>query len=68
MIHIPASLKHTLEQHFIGKFFVIYDVLKFAEPEEIQAWRTALNMLTETGSMIRVLGVMYIKSLPGDAE
>lgn len=67
----PTMLLTVLKQHFYGRFFTFSDVLSYtpknAEPEEIEVWRSSLNVMHETGLLTRVLGDMYVTSLPGDA-
>lgn len=64
----PPVLLAVLENNFCYRLFRIAHVLYCAEPEEIDTWRTSLNVMHETGLLTRVLGDMYVTSLPGDAE
>lgn len=64
----PPALLAVLKNNFSSRLFRIAHVLYCAEPEEIDAWRSSLNVMHETGLLTRVLGDMYVTSLPGDAE
>lgn len=64
----PPALLAVLENNFCHRLFRIAHVLYCAEPEEIDTWRSSLNVMHETGLLTRVLGDMYVTSLPGDAE
>ena len=63
----PPALLAVLKNNFSGRLFRIAHVLYCAEPEEIEVWRSSLNIMHETGLMTRVLGDMYIASIPGGA-
>ncbi|HHA2249940.1 TPA: hypothetical protein ACOEHG_004882 [Enterobacter ludwigii] len=62
----PPALLAVLKKNFSCRLFRIAHVLYCADPEEIEVWRTSLNVMHETGLLTRVLGDMYVTSLPGD--
>jgi hypothetical protein len=62
---VPALLA-VLKKDFSSRLFRMSDVIFCADPEEVEAWRSSLNIMAETGLLTRVLGDMYIASIPGD--
>lgn len=62
----PPALLAVLKNNFSSRLFRIAHVLYCAEPEEVGVWRSSLNVMHENGLLTRVLGDMYIASIPGD--
>lgn len=63
----PPALLALLKNNFSSRLFRIAHVLYCTDdPAEAEAWRSSLNTMSETGLLTRVLGDMYIASIPGD--